>query len=113
MVYLHVYLLHGSQSALALVDRGCSYINLVNTIMPEFSLDPTKVAVSLKYILNDNLPAIRIKNDSNVLAYILLKEVDRDPTKYPLIIDIIDAAIEYPSDMVTNNAYRNSELYTF
>ncbi|CAA2972345.1 Hypothetical predicted protein [Olea europaea subsp. europaea] len=112
MVYLHVCLLHGSQSALALVDRGCSYINLVNMIMSEFSLDPTKVAVSLKYILNDDLPAIRIKNDSNVLAYILLKEVDRDPAKYPLIIDIIDAAIQYPSDMVTDNAYRNSELYT-
>ncbi|CAA3011955.1 Hypothetical predicted protein [Olea europaea subsp. europaea] len=81
-------------------------------IMSEFSLDPTKVAVSLKYILNDDLPAIRIKNDSNVLAYILLKEVDYDLAKYPLIIDIIDAAIEYPSDMVTDNAYRNSELYT-
>ncbi|XP_022891804.1 uncharacterized protein LOC111406648 [Olea europaea var. sylvestris] len=112
MVYLHVCLLHGSQLALALVDCGCSYINLVNMIMSEFSLDPTKVAVSLKYILNDDLPAIRIKNDSNVLAYILLKEVDRDPAKYPLIIDIIDAAIQYPSDMVTDNAYRNSELYT-
>ncbi|XP_022861868.1 uncharacterized protein LOC111382194 [Olea europaea var. sylvestris] len=112
MVYLHVCLLHESQSALALVDRGCSYINLVNMIMSEFSLDPTKVAVSLKYILNDDLPAIRIKNDSNVLAYILLKEVDHDPAKYPLIIDIIDATIQYPSDMVTDNAYRNSELYT-
>ncbi|CAA3006920.1 Hypothetical predicted protein [Olea europaea subsp. europaea] len=80
-------------------------------IMLELSLDPTKVAVSLKFILNDDLPAITIKNDSNVLACILLKEVDRDPAKYPLIIDIIDAAIEYPSDMVTDNAYRNSELY--
>ncbi|XP_022856858.1 uncharacterized protein LOC111377934 [Olea europaea var. sylvestris] len=112
MVYLHVCLLHGSQSALALVDRGCSYINLVNMIMSEFSLNPTKVAVSLKYILNDDLLAIRIKNDSNVLAYILLKEVDRDPAKYPLIIDLIDAVMQYPSDMVTDNAYCNSELYT-
>ncbi|CAA2970042.1 Hypothetical predicted protein [Olea europaea subsp. europaea] len=112
MVYLHVCLLHGSQSALALVDRGCSYVNLVNTIMSEFSLDLTTVAVLLKYVLNDDLPAIRIIYDSNVLAYILLKEVDRDPAKYSLLIDITDAAIDYPSDVVTDNAHRNRELYT-
>lgn len=47
-----------------------------------------------------------------MLAYILLKEADRDPAKHLLIINITDAAIEYPPDMVTDNAYRNRELYT-
>ncbi|CAA2987405.1 Hypothetical predicted protein [Olea europaea subsp. europaea] len=80
--------------------------------MSEFSLDPTKVAVSLKYVLNDDLPAIKIKYDSNMLAYILLEEVDRDPTKYPLLIDMTDVAIDYTSDVVTDNTYHNRELYT-
>ncbi|CAA2955288.1 Hypothetical predicted protein [Olea europaea subsp. europaea] len=112
MVYVHVCLLYGSQSALALVDRGCGYVNLVDTIMSEFSLDPTKVAVSLKYVLNDNLPPVRIKNDGNVLSYILLKECDREPAKYPLVIDVTDAAIEKPSNTAPYTAYHSSELHT-
>ncbi|XP_022891791.1 uncharacterized protein LOC111406634 [Olea europaea var. sylvestris] len=59
--------------------------------MKEFDLDPTKVAVSLKYTLNDDLPPIRIRNDSNVLSYIMLKDMEREPTKYPLIIDVTEA----------------------
>ncbi|XP_022861119.1 uncharacterized protein LOC111381558 [Olea europaea var. sylvestris] len=112
MAYMHICLLYGSQSALALVDRGCGHVNLADTIMSEFSFDPTKVAVSLKYVLNDNLPPVRIKNDGNVLSYILLKEGDREPAKYPLVIDVTDAAIEKPSNTAPYTAYHSSELHT-
>ncbi|CAA3016950.1 Hypothetical predicted protein [Olea europaea subsp. europaea] len=65
--------------------------------MKEFDLDPTKVAVSLKYIPNEDLPPIRIRNDSNVLSYIMLKDIEREPTKYPLIIDVTEAEVDKPS----------------
>jgi hypothetical protein len=112
MVYLHVCLLHGAQSSLALVDRRCNYVNLVDTVMTEFSFDPTRVAVSLTYVLNDNLPAFSIKNDRNVQSYLLLKEMDREPAKYPVIVDVTDAEVEKPSNTVPVNPSTSGELCT-
>ncbi|XP_022874020.1 uncharacterized protein LOC111392853 [Olea europaea var. sylvestris] len=112
MVYLHKCLINGSQSSLALVDRNCSYVQLVDTVMKEFDLDPMKVTVSLKYVLNDDLPPIRIKNNNNVLWYILLKDMEREPAKYPLFIDVTDTKIDNTSIIMSINAHSSGELCT-
>lgn len=111
-MYLHVCLLNSSQSSSALVDRDYNYINLVAIVMTEFDLNLTKVAVSLKYVSNEDLPPIKIKNDNNVLSYILLKDMEREPTKYPLIINVKDAEIDNTSITVYINARFSGELYT-
>ncbi|CAA2977516.1 Hypothetical predicted protein [Olea europaea subsp. europaea] len=56
--------------------------------MKEFGLDPAKVVATIKYILNSDLPPITIKSDNNVLSYIVLKDMNRDPTKYPIHIEV-------------------------
>ncbi|CAA2999938.1 Hypothetical predicted protein [Olea europaea subsp. europaea] len=71
-----------------------------------------KLAVTLKYILKEDLPPIRIKNDNNVLSYILLKDMEREPTKYPIIIDVVEAEIDNTSITVPVNAHSNGEMFT-
>ncbi|CAA2969463.1 Hypothetical predicted protein [Olea europaea subsp. europaea] len=100
------------QSSLALVARNCNYVTLVETVMTKFALDPTKVAVSLKYILYEDLPPIRIKNDSNVLSYVLLKDMEREPAKYPIIIDVVEAEIDNTTITVPVNAHSSGEMFT-
>ncbi|CAA2999937.1 Hypothetical predicted protein [Olea europaea subsp. europaea] len=56
-----------------------------------------KLVASLKYILKEDLPPIRIKNDNNVLSYILLKDMEREPAKYPIIVDVVEAEIDNTS----------------
>lgn len=55
-MYMYVCLLNRSQLSLVLVDNNQSYINLGDIIIIEFGLNSTKVAASLKYVLNDDLP---------------------------------------------------------
>ncbi|CAA3030247.1 Hypothetical predicted protein [Olea europaea subsp. europaea] len=81
-------------------------------VMKELDLDPTNVAVSLKYTLNEDLPPIRVRNDSNVLSYIMLKDMAREPTKYPLIIDVAEADIDKPSITLPGNPHAVGELCT-
>lgn len=69
MGYVYICLLYGSQSALVTVDHNCCYIKLVKTAVAEFSLDPTKVAVTMTYTLN-------------VRTYVTLKTIESDPSKY-------------------------------
>ncbi|XP_022883446.1 uncharacterized protein LOC111400258 [Olea europaea var. sylvestris] len=73
--------------------------------MTEFALDLTKVAVSLKYILKEDFPPIRIKHDNNVLSYILLKDMEREPIKYPIIVDVAETEIDNTSITVPINAH--------
>ncbi|CAA3019872.1 Hypothetical predicted protein [Olea europaea subsp. europaea] len=80
--------------------------------MKDFDLDPTKVTVSLKYTLNEDLPPIRIRNDSNVLSYIMLKDMKREPTKYPLIIDVAEAEVDKPYITLPVNPHVVGELCT-
>lgn len=68
-MYLYIYLLNGSQSSLALVDRNYSYINFVDIVITKFDLDPTNIAVSLKYVLNHDLPAFMIKKKMTRICY--------------------------------------------
>ncbi|CAA2970578.1 Hypothetical predicted protein [Olea europaea subsp. europaea] len=89
-----------------------SYVQLVDTVMREFELHPIKVAVSLKYVLNDDLPPIRIKNDNDVLSYILLKDMERKPAKYPLSIDVTNAEIDNTSIAMPINVHSGGELCT-
>ncbi|CAA3015633.1 Hypothetical predicted protein [Olea europaea subsp. europaea] len=112
MVYLHVYLLYGMQPLLALVARNCSYLTFVEIVMTEFALDPMKVAVSLKYILKEDLPPIRIKNDNNVLSYVLLKDMEHEPAKYPIIVDVAEVEIDNTSITVPVNAHSSGEMFT-
>ncbi|CAA3002746.1 Hypothetical predicted protein [Olea europaea subsp. europaea] len=80
--------------------------------MKEIDLDPTKIAVSLKYTLNEDLPPVRIRNDSNLLSYIMLKDMEREPTKYPLIIDVAEAEVDKPSITLPVNPHAIGELCT-
>ncbi|CAA2991305.1 Hypothetical predicted protein [Olea europaea subsp. europaea] len=84
----------------------------MGTVMKEFDLDPTKAAVSMKYILNEDLPPIRIRNDNNVLSYIMLKDMEREPTKYPLIIDVAEAEVDKSSTTLIVNPHAVSDLCT-
>ncbi|CAA2955873.1 Hypothetical predicted protein, partial [Olea europaea subsp. europaea] len=77
-----------AHKSLVLIDRSFGYLRLVDTIMKEFGLDPTKVVVTIKYILNSDLPLITIKSDNNLLSYIVLKDMNRDPAKYPIHIEV-------------------------
>ncbi|CAA2986932.1 Hypothetical predicted protein, partial [Olea europaea subsp. europaea] len=70
------------------------YLKLVNIVMKEFSFDPAKVAVTIKYVLNSDLPPITIKSDENFLSYMVLKDMNRDPAKYPIHIEVTTADIE-------------------
>ncbi|CAA3021119.1 Hypothetical predicted protein [Olea europaea subsp. europaea] len=97
MESVHVCLLYAARSSLVLVDRNLCYGKLVNTVMTEFDLDPTKVAVTMSYLLNVDLPPIRINSDSNVLSYITLKGMERDPSKYSINIEVIAAKFEQQS----------------
>ncbi|CAA2952173.1 Hypothetical predicted protein [Olea europaea subsp. europaea] len=94
MGYVHVFLLYRLQSALVMVDHNCSYIKLVETAVIEFSLDPTKVAVTMTYTLNVNLPPVRISSDSNVGTYVTLKTVERDLSKYPINIECRSVSVQ-------------------
>lgn len=85
---IHVYLLNSSKMSLVLIDRNCGYMKLVDTVMTEFGLDPAKVAVTMKYILNNDLPPITIKSDNNMLSYMVLKDMDGEPSKYPIHIEV-------------------------
>lgn len=58
MGFIRVCLLNSSQMSLVLIDRNCGYMKLVDTAVTEFGLDPAKVAVTMKYILNNDLPPI-------------------------------------------------------
>ncbi|XP_022880586.1 uncharacterized protein LOC111397848 [Olea europaea var. sylvestris] len=80
--------------------------------MKEFDLDPTKIAVSLKYTLNEDLPPIKIRNESNVLSYIMLKDMERKPTKYPLIIDVAEVEVDKLSITLPVNPHAVGELCT-
>ncbi|CAA2990040.1 Hypothetical predicted protein [Olea europaea subsp. europaea] len=97
MEYVHVCLLYGSQLALVMVDNNCCYIKLVEIAVTKFSLDPTKVAVTMTYTLNVDLPLIRISSDSNVRIYVTLKTVERDPSKYPINIEVTSTKIGHES----------------
>ncbi|XP_022889041.1 uncharacterized protein LOC111404470 [Olea europaea var. sylvestris] len=79
IVYLHVCLLYGLQFSLALVAHNCSYLTLVDTVMTEFALDPTK-------------------------------DMEREPAKYPIIVDVAEAEIDNTSITVPVNAHSNSEI---
>ncbi|XP_022866416.1 uncharacterized protein LOC111386194 [Olea europaea var. sylvestris] len=92
--------------------RWWSYVRLVDTVMREFDLNPMKVAVSLKYVLNDDLPPIRIKNDNNVLSYILLKDMEHESAKYPLFIDVTNIEIDNTSIIMSINVHSSGELCT-
>ncbi|CAA3018156.1 Hypothetical predicted protein, partial [Olea europaea subsp. europaea] len=94
MELIHVCLLNGSQVSLVLIDRSCGYLRLVDTVMKEFSFDLVKVAVTMKYVLNSDLPSIAIKSDENVLSYMILKDMSRDPAKYPIHIEVTIVDIE-------------------
>ncbi|CAA3013769.1 Hypothetical predicted protein [Olea europaea subsp. europaea] len=94
MGLIHVCLLNGSQVSLVLIDRSCGYLRFVDTVMKEFSFDPAKVAVTMKYVLNSDLPPITIKSDENVLSYMVLKDMSHDPAKYPIRIEVTTADIE-------------------
>ncbi|CAA3010210.1 Hypothetical predicted protein [Olea europaea subsp. europaea] len=94
MGLIHVCLLNGSQVSLVLIDRSCGYLRLVDIVMKEFSFDPAKVAVTMKYVLNSDLPPIAIKSDENVLSYMVLKDMSHDPAKYPIHIEVTTADIE-------------------
>ncbi|CAA3012894.1 Hypothetical predicted protein [Olea europaea subsp. europaea] len=98
MGYIHVCLLNGSEPSLVLIDHNCGYMQLVDTVMAEIGLDPTEVAVTMKYVLKSELPPIVIKNDNNVLSYMALKDMERDPSKYPIIIEVME------EDSQQNNA---------
>ncbi|CAA2982108.1 Hypothetical predicted protein [Olea europaea subsp. europaea] len=98
MGYIHVCLLNGSEPVLVLIDSNCGYMQLVDTVMAEIGLDPTEVAVTMTYVLNSELPPIVIKNDNNVLSYMALKDMERDPSKYPIIIEVTE------EDRQQNNA---------
>ncbi|CAA2966910.1 Hypothetical predicted protein [Olea europaea subsp. europaea] len=74
--------------SLVLIDRSCKYLRLVDTVMKEFSFDLAKVAVTMKYVLDSDLLSIAIKSDENVLSYMVLKDLSRDPAKYPIHIEI-------------------------
>ncbi|CAA2997388.1 Hypothetical predicted protein [Olea europaea subsp. europaea] len=73
-------------------------MQLVDTVMAEIGLDPTEVVVTMKYVLNSELPPIVIKNDNNVLSYMALKDMERDPSKYLIIIEVTE------EDSQQNNA---------
>ncbi|XP_022883345.1 uncharacterized protein LOC111400140 [Olea europaea var. sylvestris] len=90
MGYIHVCLLNGSEPSLVLIDSNCGYMQLVDTVIAEIRLDLTEVAVTMKYVLNSELPPIVIKNDNNVLSYMALKDMERDPSKYPIIIEVTE-----------------------
>lgn len=60
----------------------------VYTIMSEFGLDPSKVAITMKYILNSDLPSIIIKSDNNILSYMVLKNMDHDLFKCPIKVEV-------------------------
>ncbi|CAA2993085.1 Hypothetical predicted protein [Olea europaea subsp. europaea] len=62
--------------------------------MKEYSFDPAKVAVTMKYVLNSDLPPITIKSDDNVLSYMVLKDMNHDPAKCSIHIEITTAHIE-------------------
>ncbi|CAA2991331.1 Hypothetical predicted protein [Olea europaea subsp. europaea] len=94
MGLIHVCLLNGSQVSLVLIDRSCGYLTLVDTVMKEFSFDPAKVAVTMKYVLNSYLPLIAIKSDENVLSYMVLKDMSHEPAKYLIHIEVTTADIE-------------------
>ncbi|CAA3026006.1 Hypothetical predicted protein [Olea europaea subsp. europaea] len=80
---VHICLLYAARSSLVLVDRNLCYVKLVDTVMTKFNLDPTKVAVTMSYLLNVDLPPVRINSDSNVLSYITLKGMECDPSNIP------------------------------
>ncbi|CAA3017786.1 Hypothetical predicted protein, partial [Olea europaea subsp. europaea] len=87
MGYVHVCLRYKSQSALVTIDHNCCYLKLVETAMAEFGLDPTREVVTMNYILSIDLPPVKITSDSNVLSYMTLKSIDRDPSKYPINVE--------------------------
>lgn len=76
--FIHVCLLKGSQISLALIDHNCRYMKFVDTVMTEFGLEPAKVAVTMKCILNSDMPLITIKSGNNVLSYMVLKDMDHE-----------------------------------
>ncbi|XP_022847669.1 uncharacterized protein LOC111370215 [Olea europaea var. sylvestris] len=100
MGYIHVCLLNGSEPSLVLIDRNCGYMQLVDTVMAEIGLDPTDVAVTMKYVLKSELPPIVIKNDNNVLSYMALKDMERDPSKYPIFIEVTEEDSQQNSAML-------------
>ncbi|CAA2978210.1 Hypothetical predicted protein [Olea europaea subsp. europaea] len=65
-------------------------MQLVDTVMAEIGLDTTEVIVTMKYVLNSELLPIVIKNDNNVLSYMALKEMEHDPSKYIIIIEVTE-----------------------
>ncbi|CAA2961186.1 Hypothetical predicted protein [Olea europaea subsp. europaea] len=89
MGFIHICLLNGSQMLLVLIHCNCGYLRLVDTVMKEFGLDPAKVVVTMKYVLNSDMPLITIKSNNNVLSYMVLEDVNRDPAKYSIHIEVI------------------------
>lgn len=70
-----------------LLNCNC-YVKLVEIAKTEFSLNPTKVSITMNYVLNIDLPPVRINSDNNVLSYMTLKGIDLDPSKYPINIKV-------------------------
>lgn len=56
--------------------------------MIEFGLDPTKVTVTMKYILNNDPSPIKIKSERSLLLYMTLEVIDRNLSKFPISSDV-------------------------
>ncbi|CAA2966955.1 Hypothetical predicted protein [Olea europaea subsp. europaea] len=73
------------------------HVCLLYAARTEFDLDPTKVVVTMSYLLNVDLPPVRINSENNVLSYITLKGMERDPSKYSINIEVTIAKFEQQS----------------
>ncbi|PON46817.1 hypothetical protein PanWU01x14_249120 [Parasponia andersonii] len=84
---------YGTETTDILVLIGATYRDLLETVFETLELRPENNSIEMKYFVNAILAPIKIINDCSVKAYMKLKKIEVDKSKFPLCIDIIDEPV--------------------
>ncbi|XP_070011067.1 uncharacterized protein [Nicotiana sylvestris] len=76
------------------VDENASYSILISTIAKQLSIDTSEKIVKIKYMVNDNCPPLKIRNDIGVRVYMETKKENKNLGSYPLCISVQDFNME-------------------
>ncbi|XP_075111766.1 uncharacterized protein LOC107824189 [Nicotiana tabacum] len=76
------------------VDDNANYGILSSTIAEQLSIDTSDKIIEIKFIVNDNCPPMKIRNDMGVRAYMKTKKENKNLGSYPLCISVRDFNME-------------------